>query len=385
MSEGFPRVLIVDDEPTLLEGIQRNLGRKFQFQSAVNGTDALELVRLAEKPFEVIMSDFRMPDIDGVTLLRRVRELAPDTVRILLTGQWDTTTAINAVNEGNVFRFLTKPCPMNTVSQTLTAGAELYRLVTAERVLLEQTLRGCIQTLVRILSLASPEAFGRANRVKRLVLDAAAVLKLTDTWILEVAAMLSQIGTIILPPDTAGKVHRGESLSAEERVMVERLPAASLELIADIPRLDAVREILKWHTKNFDGTGSPASEKMKGRAIPVGARILKAALDYDIGESTGATDIDTITLLRGRTGWYDPEVLDALAASGGIALPHDVCIKELSLSQLRPGMMLIADVRSKNQMLLVARGHVVTYEMMERLRNIGSRMGVQEPLRCRVG
>lgn len=383
MSQGIPRVLIVDDEPALLEGIQRNLGRKFQFTTASNGVEALRVISDTDKPFEAVMSDFRMPEMDGIELLKKVKETTPDTVRVLLTGQWDTSVAVAAVNEGSVFRFLTKPCPMNTVAQTLQAAVELHRLVTAERVLLEQTLRGSIHALVRILSLSNPEAFGRANRVKRLVVEAATALKLSDTWALEVAAMLSQLGAVILPEDTVSRLYRGETLSTEDRAMVEKMPGVALELVADIPRLEPVREVLKWHTKNFDGTGSPAAER-KGKELPSGARLLRVALDYDTAESTGASPLEVVTLLRGRTGQYDPDMVSAVAAASGVSEVPDMRIRELTLGQLRAGMMLIADVRSKTGMLLVARGHIVTFEMMERLRNVGARQGVQEPIRARV-
>jgi response regulator RpfG family c-di-GMP phosphodiesterase len=383
MANTTSRVLLVDDEPTLLEGIVRNLGRKYTFATASDGPAALKLLADAKEPFEVIVSDFRMPGMDGVAFLREAQELSRDSTKLLLTGQWETSTAIDAVNQGNVFRFLTKPCPIATLSQVIAAAVEHYRLVTSERVLLEQTLRGSIQTLVRVLSLANPEAFGRANRVKRIVTDVIAHLKVADTWTYEVAAMLSQLGTIILPPDTLIKVHRGESLSTEERAMADRLPAVALELLSGIPRLDEVREILKYQTKQFDGTGPP-HDRVKGEEIPLGARLLRIALDYDALESAGAELNDTIATLRHRTGIYDQKLLDIVAFQANAATSSGEPIRELSVAQLRAGMQLVQDVRSKTGMLLVSRGHAVTYEMLERLRNIGARMGVSEPIRCRV-
>jgi len=383
MSHTAPRVLLVDDEPALIEGIQRNLGRKYSFSSASSGAAALRLLTDTTEPFAVIVSDFRMPEMDGVTFLREAQGVARDSTKLLLTGQWETSTAIDAVNQGNVFRFLTKPCAASALSQAIGAGVEQYRLVTSERVLLQQTLRGSIQTLVRVMALANPEAFGRANRVKRVVLDALIHLGVHDTWTFEVAAMLSQLGTIVLPPDTLTKVYRGEALSSEERTMADRLPEVALELLAEIPRLEEVREILRYHTKQFDGTGGPL-DRISGEEIPLGARLLRIALDYDTIESAGSKPEEIIATLRGRDGVYDTKLVDVIAGLGNAATSANGPIRELTVSELRPGMQVVADVRSKTGMLLVARGHAVTYEMLERLRNIGTRMGISEPVRCRV-
>src|ERR1700759_707783 len=108
MANTTSRVLLVDDEPTLLEGIVRNLGRKYTFATASDGPAALKLLADAKEPFEVIVSDFRMPGMDGVAFLLEAQELSRDSTKLLLTGQWETSTAIDAVNQGNVFRFLTK-------------------------------------------------------------------------------------------------------------------------------------------------------------------------------------------------------------------------------------------------------------------------------------
>lgn len=122
---------------------------------------------------------------------------------------------------------------------------------------------------------------------------------------------------------------------------------------------------------------------MKGEGIPVGARILKVALDYDAVESRGKTVHDAVRALEGTRGAYDPAVLSALVelrTSLGKSSP----LQELTLVNVRPGMLLASDVKSKSGLLLVARGQVVTTEMLERLRNVAARMGVAEPLTCQV-
>src|SRR5579871_1029962 len=143
-----------------------------------------------------------MPEMDGVALLRDARKLSPDTVRVLFTGQPDMKHAIAAVNEGEIFRFITKPCPRVPMALLLKSAVQQYQLITAERVLLEQTLRGSIQALTEILSVTNPLAFGRASRLRQAMSALISALGIPVNWHLEVAAMLSQIGCVLLPATT---------------------------------------------------------------------------------------------------------------------------------------------------------------------------------------
>lgn len=132
------RILCVDDEPKVLEGLERVLHRKCSLLTATSGEEALRLLDGAD-PIDVIVSDMRMPRMNGAALLAECRKRSPDTVRLLLTGQTDLDSAISAVNDGHVFRFLTKPCPPTVFVEALTAALEQHRLITSERILLERT------------------------------------------------------------------------------------------------------------------------------------------------------------------------------------------------------------------------------------------------------
>ncbi|MBU1707079.1 response regulator [bacterium] len=140
------KILIVDDEPNILEDFRRQLKRQFrdkeweiQVDTALSGEDGLQAIEV-KGPYAVVVSDMKMPGMDGVEFLSRVREKNPDTVRVMLTGQPSMDTAIDAVNEGRIFRFLTKPCPPESLNKVLMAGIKEFRLVKAERKLLEKAL-----------------------------------------------------------------------------------------------------------------------------------------------------------------------------------------------------------------------------------------------------
>jgi response regulator RpfG family c-di-GMP phosphodiesterase len=284
-----------------------------------------------------------------------------------------------AVNEGQIFRFLSKPCPADQLIIAVDAAVDQHRLITAERVLLEQTLHGSIRALTDILSLQNPLAFGRATRAKVHVAALAAQLALKERWPVEVAAMLSAIGSVILPAETVEKLYENRPLTLPEQVMVKRVPAVTEQLLANIPRLEPVREILTFLDTRYDGEGGTR----KGNDLPLGARMLRIALDYDALETQNITSGAALETLRARKGLYDPDLLTAFGTMLG-AQQQQAVVRELKLALIRPGMVFMEDVRTSNGALLIARGHEVTASLIERIRNFSKNDGIPEPLRVMV-
>lgn len=368
-------ILCVDDEPNVLAGLSLSLHRQYRVSTAVNGQAGLAIVD-SDDPPAVVVSDMRMPEMDGAAFLSRVKERSPDSVRLLLTGHTDIESAIAAVNHGQVFRFLTKPCAAQTFLAAIQAAVEQHRLVTAERVLLEQTLRGCIKALTDVLSMTNPLAFGRAIRLKQQVSELVAALGLPVSWQIEVAAMLSQIGCITLPSVTNEKLYYGSPLSNEEAEMVGRLPTVAVQLLDSIPRLEAVRAILQSACLSYDGSGAPAGAP-RGDALPMGARILKIVSDYDALEAAGLDRDVALGTLQSRAGRYDPKLLDAFTHNKSKTAPRGLA--EVPLTAVRTGMFLAKGVTSTTGVLLVARGQEVTAGLLQRLRNL-PRGAVREPI-----
>jgi response regulator RpfG family c-di-GMP phosphodiesterase len=373
-----PRILCVDDEPNVLEGLARTLRSHFVVETTTQGKVALDLFGTAE-PFAVVMSDQRMPQMTGVQFLAHARTVAPATVRVLLTGQADMESAIAAVNEGNIFRFLTKPCATDVLLKALEACCEQYRLITSEKVLLEQTLRGSIKALVDILSLANPLAFGRATRVRQSVEQLMDHFKIRERWPVEVAAMLSQIGCVTLPAATLDKLHKGETLEKAEQEMVDRMPAVAEKCLSNIPRIDAVREILHQSRVHFARAKQRSDAEIE-QEIPWGARALKVALDFDLLESADTAKDHPMAIMRGRKGWYDPEILQAFGAMRGN--PEDTNLMlELSIREVNVGMVFGEDLKSTKGLLLIARGQEVTPALLERMQNFSGDLTIREPVR----
>jgi response regulator RpfG family c-di-GMP phosphodiesterase len=370
------RILFVDDDPNILSAFQRQLRKHYLVVTSPGGKEGLEAIEGGE-PFAVVVSDLRMPEMDGIQFLTRVRKIAPDSVRMMLTGNADLQAAIEAVNEGNIFRLLTKPCAQEALIASLDSGIRQYRLITAERELLERTLSGSIKVLWEVLSLVNPEAFGRASRITRYVKDIARRLQVRDLWVVETAATLSQIGYIILPEGVLKKLYDGEKLAPDEAQLFNMHPFVASDLIANIPRMETVAEIISYQEKHFDGSGIPTDSR-SGEDIPLGSRIIKAVLDFDTLEANGYSKSKATLKLRSRAGWYDPKVLTAFESVLGIEAQYEVL--SVRVAQLLDNMILARDVVTVDGRLLIARGHQVTRTLREHLRYFAQRPGIREPI-----
>jgi response regulator RpfG family c-di-GMP phosphodiesterase len=364
------RVLCVDDEPHVLEGLRDSLRRSFEVDVAESGAGALALLEQDPDAYAVVISDMRMPGMSGAAFLSQARRVAPNAVRLLLTGHADLDAAIAAVNDGQLFRFLTKPCPRQELLRACAAALGQHRLLVAERVLLEQTLRGSISALVDVLALTNAAAFGRAMRLRSGVQLLAERLGMTDAWEVEIAAMLLQLGAVTLPDATAERLYAGAVLSEAEQMMVAAVPNATQRIIGHVPRLEGVQQILADVGRPFRGEGPPPS---------MGGRMLRIVADYDELESRGTTRPAVLATMRGRDGVYDRQLLDAYALARGPSEPVDEVV-EVRLIDLQVGMTLADDVRHRNGSLLIARGYTVTGALIDRLDHL-PRGDVREPLR----
>lgn len=372
------KILLVDDERNVLLAYKRHLYGKFKIFTAESGKEALDIIK-SEGPFAVVVADYRMPGMDGIHFLYAARELAPETVRIMLTGYADLEGAIEAVNRGNVFRFLTKPCPPEDFLQAVTAGVEQYRLVTAERELLEKTLKGSVKLMLDILSTLSPVAFGQSSRLSNMAGKVARRLGIEKPWEVELAVMLSQIGCVAIPQKILYKKLRGDPLTEEENETFQGHPMVGSRLLANIPRLEDAARAVKYQLKQYDGGGVPDGD-IRGKAIPPAARILKALLDYDTMTTAGEKPLRALDNMRGYMHCYDPEVYAALEAEV-MSVEQGFVVRGVSWREITPGMLLADDVRNKFGTVLVARGSEITDVLKERIINFARYGNIVEPIK----
>ena len=350
------RVLFVDDEEHILSAFRREFRKDYEIETATGAEDGLRTIA-ARGPFSVIVSDFRMPKVDGNRFLAATKKLTPDSVRVMLTGHADLGTAVQAINEGSIFRFLTKPCPHETLANVLAAAVHQYRLVVGEKDLLENTLKNAIKVMSELSGLVNPEAFGRSSRISSRVCELAEQLQLSDLWQLETAALLSQIGCVIFPHDLLTKCYMNDRLGQEELELFNMHPEVGSGLISNIPRMEEVARIVKYQEKHFDGTGFPV-DAASGSTIPLGERILKVALDADVLDRAGTSAEAMLETLKARHGWYDPQVIAALEAAMGVQTRVET--RSITLKDLSVGMVLDEDLWSESGFIVIAKGQEVS-------------------------
>ena len=374
------RILLVDDEPNVLAGYKRHLRRDFHIDIAESGASALDMLQGGQR-YAVVVSDMRMPGMDGIALLSDVRKHAPDTVRMMLTGNADLDTCIHAVNEGNIFRFLTKPCQPEILAKALTAGVEQYRLITAERELVHGTLTGVLRTLTDLVGLLNPAAFSRASRIRRYVRHIAAQLNAAHFWEYEIAAALSQIGLIALPPDILARIREGRSLTSHQRGTVMRHPIVGCQLLAEIPRLELVAQVIQKQHIATRRPIAPEDVQSEQLIIDFGAQMLRVSLDLDDLVQRRIPFIEALSTLH-RVYGPDHPMVEALMSFEKDAA--DRVRMEVTAAELGSGMVAAADIVSDVGRVLVPKGTWLSEPLIVHLQSCASAGGLAEPFEVEV-
>lgn len=362
-----PRILCVDDEPDLLDGLRLNLRKQFKVTTATSGAEGLEVFDAAcgeeDGPFEAVVSDMRMPNMNGAAFLTAIMERSPTTPRILLSGQADMESTIAAINDAKIFRFLTKPCEPELIQDTLHEAMELARLRDAERVLLDQTVRGAVTMLTEVLGLVSAAAYSRTSRIREVVEQLRSNLDLEPSWDLDVATMLSQVGCVVVPEtdDADGPAGRHAEIAAN--------------LLGNIPRLETAASIVRTQNAEEALVLGPITDAP--RAV-VDAELLRVAVAFDAIAASGTSAPKAIATLRSSAAAPDDVFLDAL---GGVRPAADDMIEvSVEPQDLVIGMELLQDLHTRSGAKLAGTGTVLTAVLIERVMSFAKTAGVDGPV-----
>ncbi|EGB15760.1 response regulator receiver modulated metal dependent phosphohydrolase [Pseudodesulfovibrio mercurii] len=310
-------VLLVDDEPKVLEAHRRTLRGRFDVHTAPGGEAALEAMA-ARGPFTVVVSDFKMPDMDGITLLARVAELYPDTVRMILTGYADMDTAIRAVNTGAIFRFLTKPSEPDDLAMAIDAGIEHADMVRAARELeivrrLKDGFEQSLRAFTRLVEFRDPYTSGHMDRTADIAVMIAERMGMADDDVagLRLAAMVHDIGKVAVPSHLLNKL--GE-LSDAEFTIIKAHAEVGAEIFKGLGVVWPIARMIREHHERLDGSGYP--DGLTGDGLLLQSRILAVADVIDaiithrpyrhgLGRGEAAR-----YLLGGRDTLFDAEAVD---------------------------------------------------------------------------
>jgi response regulator RpfG family c-di-GMP phosphodiesterase len=294
--------------------------------------------------------------------------------------------SLEAVNRGNIFRFLLKPCDSETFLTAIQDGFRQSELIHAERELLSKTLSGSIKVMVDILGVLSPSVFAQASRLRTLAREIATALNLLEqSWEIELAALLSQIGAVTIPRDILKRWQEGGFLTESETKMIRSIPQMGRALIKNIPRLENIAAAVGHQTCVYGGPNNP--DVPAGENIPQIARILKVIIDYDrLIEKTSDPAIAFQTLLIHESE-YDPDILAILRFLTSrpdlqsYRVSHPVKgEKEIYIEGLKVGMVLTRDVVDRNGALIVSKDTSVTEVLKYKLLNYFRAQAIEGPV-----
>ena len=402
-------LLFVDDEPSILSALRRLFRpHGYRIMMAESGAAGLEI--LEREAVDLVISDMRMPEMDGATFLKHVRQRWPEVMRILLTGYADITSTVAAINEGEIYRYISKPWDDNEIVLVVREALERRRLEEENRRLSALTLRqneelkelnaGLEQkvsertaevraalnelkktfiTTVQVFSgmvelRAGPvgaQLAGHGRRVADHARNLAKRLDLSDAEVQTVmlAGLLHDIGKIGLPDGLLDKPYN--NLSADHRALVMKHPVVGQNILMSVEKLRDCALLVRHHHELYDGSGFP--DRLSAMAIPLGSRILAVANDYDalqIGtlvQRPLRADEALTFLIDNRGKRYDPQVVDCFAQL--LAETGKKAVTELPIRclQLRPGSVLSRDLNHRDGYLLLSRGSVLTKEIISQL------------------
>ena len=406
-------ILLVDDEPNILKALQRLLRPiGYKIVLAESGADAL--ISMATEKVDLVISDMRMPEMDGAVFLSHVRKRWPDTMRILLTGHADMTQTISAINQGEIYRFIAKPWhdeelliivrqaleqlqlkrenerllkltseqneQLKEANTTLEAKvaqrtAELSQLVDFLELTqsnIKQSFRTSLQVFSGILEMRFVNWDGHSQRVMQHAEWMARALKLTqeEQEAVAHAAMLHDVGKIAFPDQLINKAFL--SHSRQERADYMEHAALGQMVLMPVEELNVTGNYIRGQNENYDGSGFP--DHLKGQEIPIGARILAITVDYDelqmglVLPQSVSPEHAKLYIRENAGKRYDPELVRLFVH---LLESAQYRVKEVMIksSELRPGMVLSRDLYSASRFLLLTKGRKLDPAIIKHIRH----------------
>ena len=292
-----PRVLCVDDEPHVLESLRDALRRSFDVSVTMNGFAALRM--LVDEPYAAVVSDVRMPMLDGTRFLTLARQHAPDTTRIVLTGHASMTDVAAAVNAAEVFRLLVKPCGSKQLTAALQSAVEHGEALRRRRAAVEGDGRATVQALLGMAAAIDPKGPERAARVWQYAAELATAAHVPDpTGDLELACEAILAGAAALPHAARSRLASAARLGRETAAELERLPELAVPYLRGVTALEPVADLLEAASHRFSASRTPAA-----------SAVLRIALDYALLEGLEVPMDTALQQLRARRGRYSPDLL----------------------------------------------------------------------------
>jgi len=356
------KVLLVDDESNVLDGYRRTLRKQFKISTALSGKEGLSKLK-EEGPFAAVVSDMKMPEMNGVEFLQAVKKRYPKVIRLMLTGNADQETAISAINEGDVFRFLNKPCSPDDMAFALNAAIEKHRAHLIEKRLLQETLNGAIKGLLDILSITNPDVFGQTTHIVQRAKECAVQLGWDTSWELETSARLCLVGLVTVPHEISAKVIHRKPLTNDETALFRGFPEAGAKLVENIPRMKRVADNIRYLL--YENLGEQVT--LDEIRIPRISKLLRLIVDFQ-GLLKAEFEVDeAIEIIITKKNLYDQDIVKALIDAVSQQVEK---VKQLvNIKVLGTNMYLAKELISENGAVLVSKNQHISESLANRLFN----------------
>jgi response regulator RpfG family c-di-GMP phosphodiesterase len=314
MADNSNRVLIVDDDQRLLHALRRDLSRFFDVDVALDGEEALALME-SDGPYQVLLVDMSMPIMNGIEFLKEAKKLTPESVSLMLTGDCEQSTAVKAINEGKVFQFLNKPCPVKEIKDAIDNAIDEYNVALMSGTQPTQVLSGAVKMVRDLASGVQSRSSREMEQLLDAIQEICAVIPAANYDEVCEAAALVDLYLSYLPGKLRSAVRKRVPTSHAEKEVIAKALARSHDTLIQIPPLAAVARIVYYHQKNFDGSGVPF-DSVSEEEIPLGARVMRIAVDYAALRNQRLPVKYAVARMYRRWGVYDPQILDAMANAG---------------------------------------------------------------------
>ncbi len=373
------KILIVDDSEEnrlILEDICSSSG--INFLSAENGKVALDLIR--SNQVDCVLLDIQMPVMTGIEFLEIIkRDSTLSFIPIIMVSSIeDSKSIVECLNKG-ANDYITKPFEKEILIARMNGVLKRYEIFLNEKELVEKTFFGSVKLLNDLLASLSPQIFGKSNQIRGIAKSICQEINYHESNEIELAALFSHIGCIALSSDIIDKLINGKFLLLEEKQIYDNHPLLGYKLLKNIQLLENVSNAVLYQNKNFDGSGPPQFEKISGEKIPLSARILRGAIEFQNCRIRSNSALEFSDLLKSREPFLDPNIYKALIQ---VMIKEDSReLKELIVFNLKPGMIFADDVFTSNNRKIAAQWQEATDGIIERIRNIHFQIGVKEPIK----
>jgi response regulator RpfG family c-di-GMP phosphodiesterase len=394
------KVLYVDDEPSLLSAFTSLFRREGLQIHTLDDSTRIDRSLEHDGPFALVISDQRMPGLDGVGTLERVQLKCPATSRVMLTGFADQEDTVRAINTAGISRYMTKPWDDTLLRQMVHECVDAFNLtgenqyLTRElavqnktlQELLEGTVGQTVQLLSHLITYINVHAANQTDRVRKLgnaVLTLCHHISPEERWEIQRALELFNLGIAVLPPWIQVTLGKEGLWSLPRFPVAQHHHLLAYDLLKDIPRFDRVARIIQLSHKDFDGEGEPKTVIVKGPDIPLGARLLRILIDLDSLSTEHYRGRDMLQKMLNQRKKYDAELISLmLGLESSMRTSH--AERRVTIEELEEGMIIVDDMVTTRGHVMIRAGSELTKPVLRILSQTRHYDPIKEPVTVRA-